>query len=132
MGAPIHFTMVFPTTLAVTVAVELPGTPLSFKASLVTVRTGWMPVGGALGQALRKKSAANYDAEWADDSGGGAVIHRGSTAGNVSYCGTAAAGSAENTAVWTITRITVAAGGSVAVATASAVKWTDFLTASYS
>jgi hypothetical protein len=48
------------------------------------------------------------------------------------YCATAPTGSAESAAVWTITRIIVAADGTVAVATATGVAWDDRVTASYS
>ena len=61
----------------------------------------------------------------------GRLRHRSDTVANVSYCGKAAAGSLESSAVWTITRITVAEGGSVTTATANAVKWTERLTETY-
>lgn len=48
-----------------------------------------------------------------------------------SYCGRAPAGTAEADEQWTITRITVAANGSVTLATASGVAWSDNLTATY-
>lgn len=48
-----------------------------------------------------------------------------------SYCGRAAAGSAEAAGVWDITRIAVANDGSATTATATAVAWTDYLTATY-
>ena len=50
---------------------------------------------------------------------------------NINYCGTAANGSAEATAVWTITRLTIAASGSITVATATNVAWTNRESATY-
>ena len=48
-----------------------------------------------------------------------------------SYCGQAPSGSAESAAVWTIARIEVAADGTTTVTHATAVAWTDRLTAEY-
>ena len=62
----------------------------------------------------------------------GSAARRADCVDNVSYCGRAPAGSAENQIVWTITRITVAGDGSVTTATAINVAWTERLTASYS
>jgi len=44
---------------------------------------------------------------------------------NINYNGYAVTGSAESSAVWTITRLTIAASGSITVATATNVAWTD-------
>ncbi len=48
-----------------------------------------------------------------------------STNNNINYCGYAVTGSAESSAVWTITRLTIGASGSIAIATATNVAWTD-------
>jgi hypothetical protein len=48
-----------------------------------------------------------------------------------SYCGLAAPGSDDNDSVWKITRLLVAANGTVTTAVATAVKWTDRYTATY-
>ena len=48
-----------------------------------------------------------------------------------SYCGVAAPGSAETDSVWKITRIIVAANGTVTTAVATAVKWTERYTSTY-
>ena len=50
---------------------------------------------------------------------------------NINYCGTAANGSAEATAVWTIKRLTIAASGSITIATATNVAWTNRESATY-
>ena len=50
---------------------------------------------------------------------------------NINYCGTATNGSAESSAVWTITRLTIAASGSITVATAANVAWTNRESATY-
>ena len=50
---------------------------------------------------------------------------------SINYCGTAANGSAEATAVWTITRLTIAASGSITIATATNVAWTNRESATY-
>jgi len=50
---------------------------------------------------------------------------------NINYCGTAPNGSAESTAVWTIIRLTITAGGSVTTATATNVAWTNRESAIY-
>jgi hypothetical protein len=44
---------------------------------------------------------------------------------NINYCGTAANGSAESATVWTITRLTIAASGSITTAVATNVAWTN-------
>jgi hypothetical protein len=50
---------------------------------------------------------------------------------NINYNGYAVTGSAESSAVWTITRLTIAASGSITVATATNVAWTDRETTIY-
>jgi hypothetical protein len=50
---------------------------------------------------------------------------------SINYCGTAANGSSESSAVWTITRLTIAASGSITVATATNVAWTNRESATY-
>lgn len=50
---------------------------------------------------------------------------------NINYCGTAANGSAEATAVWTIKRLTIAASGSITILTATNVAWTNRESATY-
>jgi hypothetical protein len=50
---------------------------------------------------------------------------------NINYNGYAVTGSAESSAVWTITRLTIAASGSITVATATNVAWTDRESATY-
>jgi hypothetical protein len=50
---------------------------------------------------------------------------------NINYNGYAVTGSAESSAVWTITRLTIAASGSVTTATATNVAWTDRETTIY-
>ena len=47
------------------------------------------------------------------------------------YCGTAAEGSAENVAVWTITRITLNANGTTGTSKVINMKWSDHLTINY-
>lgn len=59
------------------------------------------------------------------------LARRHAYAAGKSYCGRAPAGSSDSAAVWAITRITVAADGSVTTATASGVAWIDYLTATY-
>jgi len=54
-----------------------------------------------------------------------------STNNNINYNGYAVTGSAESSAVWTITRLTIAASGSITVATATNVAWTDRETTIY-
>jgi hypothetical protein len=54
-----------------------------------------------------------------------------STNNSINYCGTAPNGSAESTAVWTIIRLTITAGGSVTTATATNVAWTNRESAIY-
>lgn len=49
-----------------------------------------------------------------------------------SYCGKATSGSGDGDAVWTITRIQVAADGTTTIATATNVTWTDYATHIYS
>lgn len=44
---------------------------------------------------------------------------------SINYCGTAPNGSAESSAVWTIKRLTIAASGSITIATATNVAWTN-------
>ena len=65
-----------------------------------------------------------------------ANIRRFASSGTFLYCGVAPVGSSEAATVWTITRLTIAADGSVS-ATATAqpaggVAWDDYLTAIYS
>jgi hypothetical protein len=48
-----------------------------------------------------------------------------STNNNINYCGYAPVGSAESAAVWTITRITIAASGSITTGLATNVAWTN-------
>jgi hypothetical protein len=48
-----------------------------------------------------------------------------STNNNINYCGYAPVGSAESATVWTITRITVAASGSITTGLATGVAWTN-------
>lgn len=64
------------------------------------------------------------------------TIRRFATSGSFLYCGIALTGSSEASAVWTITRLTIAADGSVsAIATAQpvgGVAWSNYLTATYS
>ncbi|CAB4136064.1 hypothetical protein UFOVP299_8 [uncultured Caudovirales phage] len=50
---------------------------------------------------------------------------------NINYNGYAVTGSAELSAVWTITRLTIAASGSIIVATATNVAWTNRESATY-
>jgi nitrogen fixation protein len=50
---------------------------------------------------------------------------------NINYCGTAANGSAESSAVWTIKRLTITASGSITIATATNVAWTNRQSATY-
>lgn len=50
---------------------------------------------------------------------------------NINYCGTAPNGSAESSTVWTITRLTIAASGSITTATATNVAWTNRQSATY-
>ena len=51
---------------------------------------------------------------------------------NINYCGVAlGTGVSESSAVWTITRLTIAASGSITTATATNVAWTDRETATY-
>jgi hypothetical protein len=44
---------------------------------------------------------------------------------NINYNGYAVTGSAESSAVWTITRLTISASGSITVGTATNVAWTN-------
>jgi hypothetical protein len=53
------------------------------------------------------------------------------TVGNISYIGTAVAGSLASSAVWLISRIDVAAAGSVTVSYAGNAVWNDRLTLVY-
>jgi hypothetical protein len=48
-----------------------------------------------------------------------------STNNNINYCGYAPVGSAESATVWTITRITIAASGSITTGLATGVAWTN-------
>lgn len=58
---------------------------------------------------------------------------RSDVVGNTIYIGKAVAGTAENAQAWTIRRATLTNAGAVsATATASNVRWTDRLTATYS
>lgn len=50
---------------------------------------------------------------------------------NINYNGYAVTGSAESSAVWTITRLTIAASGSITVGTATNVAWTNRESATY-
>jgi hypothetical protein len=50
---------------------------------------------------------------------------------NINYNGYAVTGSAESSAVWTITRLTISASGSITVATATNVAWADRETTIY-
>ena len=50
---------------------------------------------------------------------------------NINYNGYAVTGSAESSAVWTITRLTITASGSITVATATNVAWTNRESATY-
>jgi hypothetical protein len=50
---------------------------------------------------------------------------------NINYCGTAPNGSAESATVWTIIRLTITASGSVTIATATNVAWTNRQSAIY-
>jgi hypothetical protein len=50
---------------------------------------------------------------------------------NINYNGYAVTGSAESSAVWTITRLTIAASGAITVGTATNVAWTDRETTIY-
>ena len=50
---------------------------------------------------------------------------------NINYCGTAPNGSSESSAVWTIKRLTIAASGSITIATATNVAWTNRESATY-
>lgn len=50
---------------------------------------------------------------------------------SINYCGTAPNGSAESSAVWTIKRLTIAASGSITIATATNVAWTNRQSATY-
>lgn len=50
---------------------------------------------------------------------------------NINYCGTAANGSSESATVWTIKRLTIAASGSITIATATNVAWTNRQSATY-
>jgi hypothetical protein len=44
---------------------------------------------------------------------------------NINYCGYAPVGSAEASAVWTITRLTISGSGAITVGTATNVAWTN-------
>jgi len=44
---------------------------------------------------------------------------------NINYCGYAPVGSAESSAVWTITRLTISGSGAITVGTATNVAWTN-------
>ena len=51
---------------------------------------------------------------------------------SINYCGVAlGTGVSESATVWTITRLTITASGSITVATATNVAWTDRETATY-
>ena len=50
---------------------------------------------------------------------------------NINYCGYAPVGSAESATVWTITRITIAASGSITTGLATNVAWTNRESATY-
>ena len=58
-------------------------------------------------------------------------ITRHSNESGYDYCGKAVYGSLENASVWTIIRISVGQDGSTTRGTATNVKWTDRLTATY-
>ena len=50
---------------------------------------------------------------------------------SINYCGTAPNGSAESSTVWTIKRLTISASGSITIATATNVAWTNRESATY-
>jgi hypothetical protein len=50
---------------------------------------------------------------------------------NINYNGYAVTGSAESSAVWTIKRLTITASGSITIATATNVAWTNRESATY-
>ena len=50
---------------------------------------------------------------------------------NINYCGTAINGSSESSTVWTIKRLTIAASGSITIASATNVAWTNRESATY-
>lgn len=55
------------------------------------------------------------------------------SSGNYSYCGVAPAGSAQSSAVWSITRLLIDSAGNVTeTRCATNVAWTNYLTATYS
>lgn len=54
-----------------------------------------------------------------------------STNNNINYCGTAPKGSSESATVWSIERLTIGSGGSVTIATATNVAWTNRESAIY-
>ena len=54
-----------------------------------------------------------------------------STNNNINYCGYAVTGSAESSAVWTITRLTISASGAITIGTATSVAWTNRESAIY-
>ncbi len=54
-----------------------------------------------------------------------------STDNNINYCGMANKGSAEASAVWTIKRLTIGTSGSITIATATNVAWTNRESATY-
>ena len=60
-------------------------------------------------------------------SGGGAQekIKRNLQSNNINYCGYAPFGSAESSAVWTVTKITVAANGTITKQTFTNVTWSS-------
>jgi hypothetical protein len=60
------------------------------------------------------------------------VQHAWDASATTDYIGNAPTGSSTSASVWTITRNIVASDGSVTTAHAYNVKWTDYLTATYS
>jgi hypothetical protein len=56
---------------------------------------------------------------------------RYASSGNYAYCGSAPYNTAVSTTNWTITRLNIAADGTVTIACVSGVNWTDYLTHTY-
>lgn len=83
-----------------------------------TPAPAWDDITGKPGNLLPVRRQAYYPGESGNPS--------------LDYCGVAPEGSAESAAIWTITRLTISTTGSVtATGTATNVKWTDRLTATY-
>lgn len=74
-----------------------------------------------------KVSTDLYKLEVLEFSGGGAQekIKRNLQSNNINFCGFAPFGSAENAAVWTVTKITVAANGTITKQTFTNVTWSS-------